>query len=61
MKKNTSRHLVYLVSVLFNLINVWMEEGVFRGLFKKSWEGISSPRSILYSLPIWNMAFGNAH
>lgn len=37
-----------LLSVLFNLINVCMEEGIFRGLFTKILEGISSCRSIFF-------------
>ena len=28
--------LFILLSALFNLINVWMEEGIFRGLFTKN-------------------------
>ena len=40
--------LFILFSVLFNLINVWMEEGVFRGLFTKILEGISYRRSLLF-------------
>ena len=51
--------LFIMLSILFNLINVWMEEGVFRGLFTKILEGLSYRKS-LYSLPIWNMALGNA-
>ena len=38
--------LLILSSVLFNLINVWMEEGVFRGLFTKILEGISYRKSL---------------
>ena len=42
------RGIVYiLLCILFNIINVWMEEGVFRGLFSKILEGISFVRSIL--------------
>ena len=33
-KKNTD-FVFFLLCVLFNVINVWMEEGVFRGLFIK--------------------------
>ena len=41
--------LLILSSVLFNLINVWMEEGVFRGLFhKKFLKGFRTAR--VYSL-----------
>lgn len=36
-----------LLCILFNVINVWMEEGIFRGLFSKIFEGISLVRSIL--------------
>lgn len=40
--------LFILLSVLFNLINVWMEEGIFRGLFTKILEGISYRRSLFF-------------
>lgn len=40
--------LVFLVlCILFNVINVWMEEGVFRGLFTRLLEGTSFLRRIL--------------
>ena len=45
--------------VLFNLINVWMEEGVFRGLFTKILEGISYCKSlffIAFLFGIWHLA-----
>ena len=41
-----------LSSVLFNLINVWMEEGVFRGLFTKILEGISYRKSLFFIMPL---------
>lgn len=50
--------LLILSSVLFNLINVWMEEGVFRGLFTKILEGISYRRSlffIAFLFGIWHL------
>lgn len=50
--------LFILLSVLFNLINVWMEEGVFRGLFTKILEGISYRRSlffIAFLFGIWHL------
>lgn len=51
--------LFILLSVLFNLINVWMEEGIFRGLFTKILEGISYRRSlffIAFLFGIWHLA-----
>lgn len=51
--------LLILSSVLFNLINVWMEEGVFRGLFTKILEGISYRKSlffIAFLFGIWHLA-----
>ena len=51
--------LFILASVLFNLINVWMEEGVFRGLFTKILEGISYRKSlffIAFLFGIWHLA-----
>ena len=33
--KNTD-FVFFLICVLFNIVNVWMEEGVFRGLFLKT-------------------------
>ena len=50
--------LFILLSVLFNLINVWMEEGIFRGLFTKILEGISCRRSlffIAFLFGIWHL------
>ncbi len=50
--------LFILLSVLFNLINVWMEEGVFRGLFTKILEGLSYRRSlffIAFLFGIWHL------
>lgn len=50
--------LFIFLSVLFNLINVWMEEGVFRGLFTKILEGISYRRSlffIAFLFGIWHL------
>ena len=47
-----------MLSVLFNLINVWMEEGVFRGLFTKILEGISYRKSlffIAFLFGIWHL------
>ena len=51
--------LFIILSVLFNLINVWMEEGVFRGLFTKILEGISYRKSlffIAFLFGIWHLA-----
>ena len=50
--------LLILSSVLFNLINVWMEEGVFRGLFTKILEGLSYRKSlffIAFLFGIWHL------
>ena len=50
--------LFILLSVLLNLINVWMEEGIFRGLFTKILEGISYRRSlffIAFLFGIWHL------
>lgn len=50
--------LLILSSVVFNLINVWMEEGVFRGLFTKILEGISYRKSlffIAFLFGIWHL------
>ena len=50
--------LFIMLSVLFNLINVWMEEGVFRGLFTKILEGISYRKSlffIAFLFGIWHL------
>lgn len=40
--------LFILLCIIFNLINVWMEEGVFRGLFTKILEDGSYIRSIIF-------------
>lgn len=40
--------LFVLLCIFFNLINVWMEEGVFRGLFSRILESISYIKSILF-------------
>ena len=37
-----------LLCILFNIINVWMEEGIFRGLFAKILDGMSFLRSTLF-------------
>lgn len=37
-----------MLCICFNLINVWMEEGIFRGLFSKILEGCSFINSILF-------------
>ena len=50
--------LFIMLNVLFNLINVWMEEGVFRGLFTKILEGISYRKSlffIAFLFGIWHL------
>lgn len=50
--------LLILSSVVFNLINVWMEEGVFRGLFTKILEGLSYRKSlffIAFLFGIWHL------
>ena len=59
-EKGTQAGILFiLLSVLFNLINVWMEEGVFRGLFTKILEGISYRKSlffIAFLFGIWHLA-----
>lgn len=50
--------LLILSSVVFNLINVWMEEGIFRGLFTKILEGLSYRKSlffIAFLFGIWHL------
>lgn len=50
--------LLILSSVLFNLINVWMEEGIFRGLFTRILEGLSYRKSlffIAFLFGIWHL------
>ena len=59
-EKGTQAGILFIMlSVLFNLINVWMEEGVFRGLFTKILEGISYRKSlffIAFLFGIWHLA-----
>ena len=50
--------LFIMLSILFNLINVWMEEGVFRALFTKILEGLSYRKSlffIAFLFGIWHL------
>ena len=50
--------LLILSCVVFNLINVWMEEGIFRGLFTKILEGLSYRKSlffIAFLFGIWHL------
>ena len=47
-KVSQTQNLTYSLSVLFNLINVWMEEEVFRGLSQKIMKGFLTAR--VYSL-----------
>lgn len=58
-EKGTQAGILFIMlSVLFNLINVWMEEGVFRGLFTKILEGISYRKSlffIAFLFGIWHL------
>lgn len=58
-EKGSQAGIIFIVlSVLFNLINVWMEEGIFRGLFTKILEGISYRRSlffIAFLFGIWHL------
>ena len=59
-EKGTQTGILFiLLSFLFNLINVWMEEGVFRGLFTKILEGISYRKSLFFIASlfgIWHLA-----
>ena len=58
-EKGTQAGILFIMlSVLFNLINVWMEEGAFRGLFTKILEGISYRKSlffIAFLFGIWHL------
>ena len=37
-----------LICIVFNMINVWMEEGVFRGIFAKFLESISYIKAVFF-------------
>ena len=47
MEKQTGI-LFVLICIAFNIINVWMEEGVFRGLFAKFLESISYIKVVFF-------------
>lgn len=54
--------LFVLICIAFNIINVWMEEGVFRGLFAKFLESISYIKVVfliafLFGVWHWVMPF----
>lgn len=55
--KNTD-FIFFLLCVLFNVINVWMEEGVFRGLFIKT---LSETKSFMKANFIAAFLFGVWH
>ena len=55
--KNTDC-VFFLLCVLFNVINVWMEEGVFRGLFMKT---LSETKSFMKANYIAAFLFGVWH
>lgn len=55
--KNTN-FVFFLLCVLFNVINVWMEEGVFRGLFIKT---LSETKSFMRANYIAAFLFGIWH
>ena len=55
--KNTN-FVFFLLCVLFNVINVWMEEGVFRGLFLKT---LSETRPFMQANFIAAFLFGIWH
>ena len=61
MEKQTGI-LFVLICIAFNIINVWMEEGVFRGLFAKFLESISYIKVVfliafLFGVWHWVMPF----
>lgn len=61
MEKQTGI-LFVLICIAFNIINVWMEEGVFRGLFTKFLENISYIKAVfliafLFGVWHWVMPF----
>ena len=54
--------LFVLMCIMFNIINVWMEEGIFRGLFAKFLENIPYikavfPIAFLFGIWHWVMPF----
>ena len=57
MNQQTGIVFIFLC-ILFNIINVWMEEGIFRGLFTKILEDISYNTSlflIAFLFGIWHL------
>ncbi|MCI9051933.1 MAG: CPBP family intramembrane metalloprotease, partial [Lachnospiraceae bacterium] len=55
---NNTDFVFFLLCVLFNVINVWMEEGVFRGLFIKT---LSETKSFMKANYIAAFLFGVWH
>ena len=55
---NHTDFVFFLLCVLFNVINVWMEEGVFRGLFIKT---LSETKSFMKANYIAAFLFGVWH
>ena len=54
--------LFVLMCIVFNIVNVWMEEGVFRGLFTKFFENIPYIKTVfliafLFGIWHWVMPF----
>ena len=57
MNQQTGIVFIFLC-IIFNIINVWMEEGIFRGLFTKTLEDISYNKSlflIAFLFGIWHL------
>ena len=57
MNQQTGIIFIFLC-IIFNIINVWMEEGIFRGLFTKILEDISYNTSlflIAFLFGIWHL------
>ena len=60
--KSKPAYFFVLICIAFNIINVWMEEGVFRGLFAKFLESISYIKVVfliafLFGVWHWVMPF----
>ena len=55
---NNTDFVFFLLCVLFNVINVWMEEGIFRGLFIKT---LSETKSFMKANYIAAFLFGVWH
>ncbi len=55
---NNTDFVFFLLCLLFNVMNVWMEEGVFRGLFMKT---LSETRSFMKANYIAAFLFGVWH